>query len=220
MSIFHSPFGWTQLVLFSGILLALTKPMGVYLTRVLDPKGKTFLDPVLRPVEIFLYRIFGVKPETEQAWQEYTLSLLLFSLIGLVMTYGILRLQHLFPLNPQGFGPLSEHLAFNTAVSFTTNTNWQSYGGESTMSYLSQMVGLAFHNFRLCSRRYRCSGSLGEGHCPAHGENHRQLLGGYCTHTSLPPSPDLPCLCRVPRVSGGDSEFQALTSRHALWSRR
>ncbi|HEX2720029.1 MAG TPA: potassium-transporting ATPase subunit KdpA, partial [Candidatus Deferrimicrobium sp.] len=122
-------------------------PMGVYLYRVLDPQGKTFLDPVLKPVERLFYRLMGVDPMAEQDWKRYAVSLLLFSLIGTVFTYAILRLQLLLPLNPQRLGPVSEHLAFNTAVSFVTNTNWQSYGGESTMSYLSQMVALAFHNF-------------------------------------------------------------------------
>jgi len=140
-------YGWLQLTVFIVVLLLLTKPVGIYLTQVLDPEGKTFLDPVLRPVEGLFYRLFGLNTKKEQSWQEYSLSLLIFSLIGLLLTYAILRLQHLLPLNPQGFGPVSEHLAFNTAVSFTTNTNWQSYGGESTLSYFSQMVSLVFHNF-------------------------------------------------------------------------
>jgi K+-transporting ATPase ATPase A chain len=140
-------YGWIQLAAYVGILLVLTKPMGMYLMQVLDAQGKTFLDPFVHPVEMRIYRLFGLDPGKEQTWQEYTLSLLVFSMIGLLMTYAILRLQHHLPLNPQGFGPLSPHLAFNTAASFTTNTNWQSYAGESTMSYFSQMVGLAFHNF-------------------------------------------------------------------------
>ena len=140
-------YGWLQLAAFVGLLLLLTKPMGLYLLRVLDGEGRTFLDPVLKPVELLFYRIFRVDRKQEQDWKQYTISLLMFSLIGLLFTYIILRIQHLLPLNPQGFGPLSPDLAFNTAASFTTNTNWQSYGGESTMSYFSQMVGLAFHNF-------------------------------------------------------------------------
>ncbi len=140
-------YGWLQLAVFIGLLLLLTKPMGLYLFRVLDGEGITFLDPILKPVELLLYRIFRVDRKQEQDWKQYTISLLMFSLIGLLFTYIILRIQHLLPLNPQGFGPLSSDLAFNTAASFTTNTNWQSYGGESTMSYFSQMVGLAFHNF-------------------------------------------------------------------------
>ena len=140
-------YGWIQLALFLGLLLLVTRPMGVYLYRVLDPQGKTFLDPVLKPVERLFYRVMRVDPTSEQGWKRYAVSLLLFSLVGLLFTYALLRLQQVLPLNPQRLGPVSEHLAFNTAVSFTTNTNWQNYGGESTMSYLSQMVALAFHNF-------------------------------------------------------------------------
>ena len=140
-------YGWVQLILFTGILLACTRPMGVYLKSVLDADGKTFLDPVARPLERLLYRLAGIDCKIEQTWKQYAVSLCLFSLVSLLFTYAILRLQHLLPLNPQGFGPVSPDLAFNTAVSFTTNTNWQSYGGESTMSYFSQMVGLTFHNF-------------------------------------------------------------------------
>ena len=140
-------YGWIQLALFAGLLLALTKPLGVYLASVLDAGGKTFLDPVLQPCEQLLYRLFGIKNTDEQSWKNYAISLCAFSLVSLLFTYAVLRLQHVLPLNPQGFGPVSPDLAFNTAVSFTTNTNWQSYGGESTLSYFSQMVGLTLHNF-------------------------------------------------------------------------
>jgi len=140
-------FGWIKLIVFVGILLILTKPMGHYLFKVLETEERTLLSPVMGPLEKLFYRLLGVKPEREQNWKEYTLSLLAFSLVGVIFTYAILRLQHLLPLNPQHFGPVIDHLSFNTAVSFTTNTNWQSYGGESTLSYFSQMVGLVFHNF-------------------------------------------------------------------------
>lgn len=140
-------YGIVQLALFITILLLLTKPVGLYLVRVLDARGKTFLDPVLRPVERLFYRSFGIHPDREQDWKGYAISLLCFSLAGLLFTYAILRLQHLLPLNPHGFGPVSADLAFNTAASFTTNTNWQSYSGESLLSYFSQMVGLVIHNF-------------------------------------------------------------------------
>jgi len=140
-------YGIVQLALFVVILMVLTKPVGLYLLRVLDAEGKTFFDPVLRPVERLLLRLLNVKKGIEQDWKGYTLSMLCFSLVGLLFTYAILRLQHLLPLNPQGFGPVSADLAFNTAASFATNTNWQNYGGESTLSYFSQMVGLTFHNF-------------------------------------------------------------------------
>lgn len=140
-------YGWIQLGVYLGILLLVTKPMGMYLSRVLDAEGKTFLDPLLTPIERLFYRFLRVDPKAEQDWKRYTVSLLAFSLAGTVFTYAVLRLQHLLPLNPQHLGPVAGSLAFNTAVSFATNTNWQNYGGESTMSYLSQMVGLALHNF-------------------------------------------------------------------------
>ncbi|MCE5244758.1 MAG: potassium-transporting ATPase subunit KdpA [Desulfobacteraceae bacterium] len=139
--------GWIQLFVFVSALLALTRPLGLYLGRVLDPGGRTVLDPVLGPVERSIYRAFGVEANHEQDWKRYALSVLVFSSTGMVFTYLILRLQGLLPLNPQGFGAVAPDLAFNTAASFTTNTNWQSYAGESTLSYFSQMVGLVFHNF-------------------------------------------------------------------------
>jgi potassium-transporting ATPase potassium-binding subunit len=138
---------WLQFAVFVGALVLITRPMGLYLLQVLDAGGRTWLDSVIKPLERITYRLMGVKPDREQDWKQYTLAMLLFSLVGCLFTYVILRLQHVLPLNPQGFGALSGHLAFNTAVSFTTNTNWQSYAGESTLSCFSQMVGLVFHNF-------------------------------------------------------------------------
>src|ERR1700719_1664407 len=137
--------GWIQLLLYVGILLAITKPLGLYLCQVLDADGKTFLDPVLKPLERLTYKLTGVDAKQEQDWKRYAAAMLLFSLVSMLFTYAILRLQAVFPLNPQKLAGLSEHLAFNTAASFTTNTNWQSYGGEGTMSYFSQMVALAIH---------------------------------------------------------------------------
>ena len=139
--------GWIQLAIFLIALALITKPMGLYLAQVLDSNGRTWLDPVLRPLERGTYRVMGVRPDQEHNWKQYTLAMLAFSLVGCVFTYAILRLQNLLPLNPQRFVAVNPDLAFNTATSFTTNTNWQNYGGESTMSYFSQMVGLAFHNF-------------------------------------------------------------------------
>ena len=139
--------GWIQFGLFVIVLILITKPMGLYLLQVLDASGRTWLDPVLRPLERLTYALMGVDPKREQNWKQYTFAMLAFSLVSCLFTYAILRLQNLLPLNPQGLGPVGPDLAFNTATSFTTNTNWQSYVGESTMSYLSQMVGLAFHNF-------------------------------------------------------------------------
>ena len=139
--------GWIQFAIYLIALALVTKPMGLYLMHVLDPNGKTWLDPVLAPVERFTYRAMGVDARKEHDWKQYTLAMLLFSLVGCLFTYAILRLQYFLPLNPQKLAGVSPDLSFNTATSFTTNTNWQNYAGESTMSYFSQMVGLAFHNF-------------------------------------------------------------------------
>ena len=142
-----NPSGWLQLAFFVGMLVVITKPVGLYLLRVLDANGRTWLDPVLKPLERGTYRVMGADPQKEHNWKQYTFAMLLFSLVGCLFTYAILRLQNILPLNPQGLAATSSDLAFNTATSFTTNTNWQSYVGETTMSYFSQMVGLAFHNF-------------------------------------------------------------------------
>jgi K+-transporting ATPase ATPase A chain len=138
---------WTQFAFYAGVLLLITKPLGLYLVPVLDAGGRTWLDRIVRPVERLTYRVCGIDPDREQGWLAYTISLLVFSLVGMLMTYFILRYQDKLPLNPQQLPGVSPGLAFNTAASFTTNTNWQNYGGESTMSYFSQMVGLTFHNF-------------------------------------------------------------------------
>jgi len=134
--------GWLQIVLYSVVLLALTKPTGVYMVKVYAG-SLTWL----RPVERFLYRLGGVDPEEDQHWTKYTAAMLIFSAVSMLLTYLVLRLQHLLPFNPQHLPAVADRQAFETAASFTTNTNWQSYAGESTMSYFSQMNQLAFHNF-------------------------------------------------------------------------
>jgi len=138
--------GWFQILLYFGVLLLVTKPMGMFLYRVFERK-KTFLDFALRPVEKLIYRAGGVNEEREMGWMEYVGAKLLFSAVSLILLYVILRTQQWLPWNPQKLVNVAPDLAWNTAVSFTTNTNWQSYSGESTMSYLSQMAGLAYHNF-------------------------------------------------------------------------
>jgi K+-transporting ATPase ATPase A chain len=138
---------WLQFIVFVMLLAALTKPLGLYLMRVFDPGARTFLDPVIQPVERLIYRMLGIRPESEQDWQRYAVSILIFSFVGMLFSYGILRLQQWLPLNPQGFGAISPDLAFNISASFMTNTNWQNYAGECTLSYFSQMVTLTFHNF-------------------------------------------------------------------------
>jgi K+-transporting ATPase ATPase A chain len=138
--------GWLQIVVFIASVLLLAKPMGSYLTCVFEQR-RTFLDPVLLPCERLLYCLTGIKPQEEMRWTEYSVTMLTFSGITMALTYVVERLQHVLPLNPQHLPAVEPVLALNTAVSFTTNTNWQSYSPESTMSYLTQMLGLATHNF-------------------------------------------------------------------------
>jgi K+-transporting ATPase ATPase A chain len=135
-----------QVGIFFLLVTVISVPLGLYMARVFAEE-RTFLDPVLRPVERAIYRLCGVHPATEMTWGEYTIAILWFSLVGMLVLYALERLQGLLPFNPQGLAGVAPDLAFNTAASFTTNTNWQAYGGETTMSYLTQMAGLAFHNF-------------------------------------------------------------------------
>jgi len=138
--------GWIQILLFAAIIFAITKPLGNYMYRVFEGDRQP-LPRLFGAIERLLYRLCGVDPKQHQDWKQYTLAMLVFSAITLLVTYGIERFQHVLPLNPQNFPPVAPDLAFNTAASFTTNTNWQSYSGESTMSYFTQMAGLAWHNF-------------------------------------------------------------------------
>jgi potassium-transporting ATPase potassium-binding subunit len=138
--------GWVQIFLFLLLIFAVTKPLGVFMARVFN-RERTFLDPVARPLERLLYRVTGVDENHEMGWMEYAVSMLMFSGVSMLVLYVIQRVQQWLPWNPQKFGAVAQDLAFNTASSFTTNTNWQNYAGEATMSYVTQMAGLAYHNF-------------------------------------------------------------------------
>ncbi len=139
--------GWLQILVFIALVFAVTKPLGIFMTRVFAGE-RTFLNPVLRPIERLLYRVTGVDEAHEMGWVEYATAMLLFSGVSMLVLYLIQRIQRVLPFNPQHFVAVNPaHLAFNTAASFTTNTNWQAYSGETTMSYFTQMAGLAFHNF-------------------------------------------------------------------------
>ena len=138
--------GFLQIALYLALLLLLVKPLGSYMARVYQGE-RTWLHLLLGPVERWTYRLLGVDPAREMGWKIYTLSVLLFSVVGMVVLYALQRLQGVLPLNPQGFAAVPPTLSFNTAVSFVTNTNWQAYGGETTMSYLTQMAGLTVQNF-------------------------------------------------------------------------
>ena len=138
--------GWFQIGLYLFVILLVTKPIGVFMTRVFN-RERTLLDPILRPIEKLVYRLTGVDEDREMRWTDYTVSMLLFSGVSMALLYFIERTQKWLPFNPQKFPNIEPGLAFGTAASFTTNTNWQAYTGESTMSYLTQMAGLAYHNF-------------------------------------------------------------------------
>ena len=138
--------GWAQIGVFLLVILLITKPLGVFMARVFSGE-RTFLDPLMRPIERFLYRVTRVDEKHEMRWTEYAISMLLFSVVSMLLLYAIERVQLWLPWNPQKWANLAPDLAFNTAASFTTNTNWQNYSAETTMSYFTQMAGLAYHNF-------------------------------------------------------------------------
>jgi K+-transporting ATPase ATPase A chain len=138
--------GWLLIIVFTLVVLALTRPTGAWLFALYDGK-RTPLHVLFGPVERGFYRVAGIDPAAEQNWRRYALSMLLFNALGVLLLYGLQRFQGVLPLNPQGFPAVTDHVAFNTAVSFATNTNWQAYGGETTMSHLTQMLGLTVQNF-------------------------------------------------------------------------
>src|SRR5213592_822090 len=138
--------GWLQIGVYLLCIAAVTPPLGRFMTRVFN-RERTWLDPVLRPIERLIYRTTGVDETHEMRWTEYAFAMLAFSVVSMLVLYLMQRVQQWLPWNPQGFGAVPPALAFNTAASFTTNTNWQAYSGESTMSYFTQMAGLAYHNF-------------------------------------------------------------------------
>src|SRR6266851_2716491 len=150
-----TPNGTLQILSFFLLIVLIAKPLGSYMTKVFNGE-RTFLHPILRPVERLCYAVGGVKESVDQRWTQYAASLLAFSIFSFLILYALQRLQHWLPFNPMGFGtahapsgatPVTPDLAYNTAVSFTTNTNWQNYSGESTFGYLVQMIGFTMHNF-------------------------------------------------------------------------
>jgi potassium-transporting ATPase potassium-binding subunit len=170
--------GWIQNVVYGLVILALTKPLGLYLYRVFETRRRP-LPALFGGIEKFLCRLCGVDPQVEQNSKQYTFSLLAFSLFGMLVTYLIERLQHVLPLNPQNFAAVPPDLAFNTAASFTTNTNWQSYTGESTMSYLTQMAGLAWHNFTSAAAGIGVALALARGLTRRPGPDGEKTIGNF-----------------------------------------
>jgi K+-transporting ATPase ATPase A chain len=154
--------GWLQISLLFLAVLAAIKPLGLYMARVFSGE-RTFLSPVLAPVEVGLYRMAGIQRDKEQGWLAYTVSMLAFSLAGFLALYAILRLQAYLPLNPQGFAGMAPDLAFNTAVSFVTNTNWQNYAGETTLGHFAQMAGLPLPELPVGCHRHGARHRLQQG---------------------------------------------------------
>ena len=206
--------GWLQILLFSAVILLLTKPLGLYMFRVFEGERQP-LPRFLGRVERVLYSLCGIDPKREQTWQEYTAALA-FSLLGLLITYAIERLQHVLPLNPQGLPAVPADLAFNTAASFTTNTNWQAYSGEATMSYLTQMAGIAWHNFTSAAAGIAIAIALARGLTrrlsPA--AHHRQLLGRPDPLHRLPLAADLHSAGAGARRPRRDPELRTVRPAH------
>ncbi len=170
--------GWLQIALFFLVIVALTRPLGAYMFRVFEGERRP-LPRLLGPLERLLYRLSGVDPRKEQGWKAYAASMLVFSVLGMLVTYAIERLQHLLPLNPQHFPAVPADLALNTAASFTTNTNWQNYGGEGVMSYLTQMAGLAWHNFTSAAVGIAIALALARGLTRQRGPGAPRTLGNF-----------------------------------------
>ena len=196
------------------VLTALVVPLGRYMARVFEGE-RTFLSPVLRPVETVIYRLAGVDEKKEQGWLTYTAAMLLFNAAGFLAVYGLMRLQAMLPLNPAEQSAVPADLTFNTAVSFATNTNWQNYGGESTLSYLTQMVGSDDAELPVGGHRHR----LG---CRAHprlrarvGDDRRQFLGRFDALDALRAAAAVDHRCAHPGLAGLPAEPRRLCRRDA-----
>ncbi len=181
--------GWLQIALFAAIVGVLTRPLGGYLARVYTDK-RTPLQPLIAPVETALYRLAGINPQTEQSWYGYAISFLVFHAAGIIALYGLLRLQSVLPLNPQAMTAVAPDLALNTAVRFVTNTSWQSYGGEATLSYLSQMAGITVQSFLSAASGMAVAVALIRGFATPRGHD-RQFLGRSDARRALRATADL-----------------------------
>ena len=202
--------GWIQIIIYLVVLLALVKPLGGYMARVYQGE-RTFLDPVLGPVERLIYRLAGVRPDEEMDWKTYALAMLLFSLVGFVFLYLLQRVQAGLPLNPQGMGAVSPDLAFNTAVSFATNTNWQGYGGETTMSYLTQMLGLTVQNFVSAAAGMAVLVAFIRGLRPPQRADAGQFLGRPDPQHAVHPAAAVDRAGAGPGFAGGGADLCALS---------
>ncbi len=205
--------GWIQILLYCAIVVALVKPLGWYMTRVFNGE-RTFLSPVLRPVEAGLYWIGGVDEKREQHWLTYTVAMLLFHVGGFLIIYGVMRLQAVLPFNPAGQSAVAEDLSFNTAISFITNTNWQNYGGESTLSYLVADAGPDAPELPVGRDRHRAGGGADPRLLALLGAHHRQFLGRCDALHALCAAADLRRLHAVPGLAGHPADARRLCRRH------
>ena len=202
--------GWVQIAIYVAILIALVKPMGIYMARVFSGQ-RVFLSPVVAPVERLFYRVLRVRPDREgQDWKGYARSLIVFSLFSWLALYLILRTQGIQPFNPEGFHSGPWDLSFNTASSFITNTNWQYYGGEATLTYFAQMTGLAVQNFALGGGRNRHRHRPDSRHRRPQRAGDRQLLGRPGPRLALHPAADLRRRRPLPRLPGRDPKPRSL----------
>ena len=204
--------GWIQIAIYCAIVAALVKPLGWYMTAVFNGE-RTLLSPVLRPVETGLYRLGGVDERREQDWLTYTVAMLLFHVGGFLILYGLLRLQGFLTFNPQAMAAVPEYLSFNTAVSFITNTNWQNYGGESTLSYLVQMLGLTHQNFLSAATGIVLAVALIRGFARDLGQDRRQFLGRYDPLHALHPHSDLRAFCPFLGLAGHAADARGICRR-------
>ncbi len=201
--------GWVQIVVFLVVLTALVPLLGGYIARVFRGE-RVFLSPVLGPVERFAYRVLRVRPEEGQDWKAYARSIVVFSLLSWLALYLILRTQSIQPLNPEGFGSGPWNLSFNTASSFVTNTNWQYYGGETTLSYFAQMAGLTVQNFVSAAVGIAVLAAVIRGFAARSGSGARQLLGRPGPDQPLRPAADLLRRGAGPRLPGRDPDPRRL----------
>lgn len=204
-----------QISLYLAVLLVLVKPLGAYMARIYEGR-QAGLNRIGAPFEDLLYRLCGVDPAKDMRWTEYALAMLLFNLLGVAAVYGLQRLQAYLPLNPQAFGAVSPDSSFNTATSFATNTNWQGYVGETTMSYLTQMLGLTVQNFFSAATGMAIGGGAHPGVRPALRGGHRQFLGGHDPEHALYLITAFTAPRGGPRQPGRDPELRCVQDRAAL----
>ena len=208
-----TPHAWTLLIAYVAILILLAWPLGGYIASVLE--GRRHLLSWLSPVERLCYRVAGVRPDQEMTWRRYALAALAFNAVGLLVVYGLQRLQAWLPLNPQHLGAITPDSSFNTAVSFATNTNWQGYGGESTMSYLTQMLGLAVQNFVSAASGIAVMAAVIRGIARRTSADARQLLGRPGAEHGVRPAPAVARARGGAGLAGRGPELRALPDGRA-----